>query len=118
MQPDVLQLDDHNFLVTVPEAGLPFTVADLHNCGLAAPASLTDYRNWIGSKERQMIAETQKAIMRHSHVGAVLRKMPKYAARKYGTAQWSDRYGYRFGFRVRIRERRYVTFFKTCCGAT
>jgi hypothetical protein len=112
INPDIQQLNDHNFLVMVAEEQLPFCVADMDNCGFSQPGTLGEYQWWIEWKERQMIAATKAMIMRDTHVGAVLRTLPKRSHVKYGLSLKSSEHDYRFGFRVRIRNKRHVILFK------
>ena len=115
MQPDVEQLDEHTYLVTVRESALAVQMADLPSYGLPFARTFSDLDEWSAWKKRQMVAEAKKAIMRNTHVGEVLRTLPKYSNRKVGFAGHLDGADYRFGFRVHIRARDHSAFFKMAC---
>jgi hypothetical protein len=111
----VEQLDEHNFLVTVREDELPFSLDDMDDYGMKQPTTLSGLSWWLEWKERQMVAETKTAIMRQTHVGELLRSLPKHSSRKFGLfMETPERYG-RLGFRVHLRDKGHVALFKMAC---
>jgi hypothetical protein len=117
MQPNVEQLDERRFLVTVSEVELPEEFALKSRAPVGTVLTLRQVEDQLYVAERGMQQRAKRAILELTHVGEVLRNMPKRSNWKHATG-FAMRPEYRLGFTVSFREKRHAAMFKIACVGT
>ena len=115
MTPRVEQLDDRRFLVTVGENELPEKYALKIRSPMGTILTLRQIEDQLHLAKLRMHKRAKQAILEHTHVGEVIRSMPKRSNWKMALG-FAARPEHQLGFQVTFRERRHAVMFKLACG--